>query len=186
MLRFDHIVPPPVAFYFNVTFEGLIETSFQEVSGLQLEMETETIKEGGENSFSYQVPTRRKHGNLVLKRSLMPLPHVLETYVVKVLENNGSAQIVPVNLTISLLDAGHFPLNNWSVLNAYPVKWDISALNSQKNELVIETLEMAYTNLIRMSIREKNNLSNGYNYKRNPSVRKSDTTEKGTRPPSLP
>ena len=53
MLRFDHIVPPPVAFYFNVTFEGLIETSFQEVSGLQLEMETETIKEGGggENSF---------------------------------------------------------------------------------------------------------------------------------------
>ena len=147
MLRFDHIVPPPVAFYFNVTFEGLIETSFQEVSGLQLEMETETIKEGGENSFSYQVPTRRKHGNLVLKRSLMPLPHVLETYVVKVLENNGSAQIVPVNLTISLLDAGHFPLNNWSVLNAYPVKWDISALNSQKNELVIETLEMAYTNL---------------------------------------
>ena len=48
MLRFDHIVPPPVAFYFNVTFEGLIETSFQEVSGLQLEMETETIKEGGE------------------------------------------------------------------------------------------------------------------------------------------
>lgn len=154
MLRFDHIVPPPVAFYFNVTFEGLIETSFQEVSGLQLEMETETIKEGGENSFSYQVPTRRKHGNLVLKRSLMPLPHVLETYVVKVLENNGSAQIVPVNLTISLLDAGHFPLNNWSVLNAYPVKWDISALNSQKNELVIETLEMAYTNLIRMSIRD--------------------------------
>ena len=57
-------------------------------------------------------------------------------------------------LTISLLDAGHFPLNNWSVLNAYPVKWDISALNSQKNELVIETLEMAYTNLIRMSIRD--------------------------------
>lgn len=45
MLRFDHIVPPLVAFYFNVTFEGLIETSFQEVSGLQLEMETETIKD---------------------------------------------------------------------------------------------------------------------------------------------
>ena len=144
MLRFDHIVLSSVAFYFNVTFEGLIETSFQEVSGLQLEMETETIKEGGENSFSYQVPTRRKHGNLVLKRSLMPLPHVLETYVVKVLENNGSAQIVPVNLTISLLDAGHFPLNNW----------DIIAFNSQKNELVIETLEMAYTNFILMSIRD--------------------------------
>lgn len=41
-------------------------------------------------------------------------------------------------------------------ISFYPpyVKWDISALNSQKNELVIETLEMAYTNLIRMSIRD--------------------------------
>lgn len=152
MLRIDHILPPQVAFYFNVTFEGLIEVPFQEVSGLRLEMETETVKEGGENGFSYQLPTRRKHGNLVLKRSLMILPHLLETYVVNVLENNGSAMIVPVNLTVSLRDAYGLPLHNWSVLNAYPVKWEISTLNSQKNELVIETLEMAYTNLVRMSI----------------------------------
>lgn len=150
MRKWDHDEPFPVSFYFNVTFEGLDEIPFQEVSGLQLEMETETIKEGGENSFSYQVPTRRKHGNLVLKRSLMPLPHTLETYVVKVLENNGSALIVPANLTISLLDSGKIPLHSWSVLNAYPVKWDIGVLNSQKNEIVIETLEMAYTNLVRM------------------------------------
>ena len=50
MLRFDHIVPPPVAFYFNVTFEGLIETSFQEVSGLQLEMETGNDLRKGEKT----------------------------------------------------------------------------------------------------------------------------------------
>ena len=43
MLRFDHIVPPPVAFYFNVTLEGLIYTYLKHVSGLKLEIETETI-----------------------------------------------------------------------------------------------------------------------------------------------
>ena len=72
MLRFDHIVPPPVAFYFNVTFEGLIETSFQEVSGLQLEMETETIKEGGENRNRARrcKKTQKKHGELTWQKRM--------------------------------------------------------------------------------------------------------------------
>ena len=88
---------------------------------------------------------------------------------------------------------GIFPLNNWSVLNAYPVKWDISALNSQKNELVIETLEMAYTKFdpyVDKRYRryeKKNNLSNGYNYKKKSKCPQKVTQQKkGTRPPSLP
>lgn len=141
---------PPVAFYFGVKFEGFFEIPFQEVSGLSLEMETETIKEGGENSFSYQVPVRRKHGNLVLKRSLMPIYHLLEAYIVSVLENNGSREIPTTTVLISLRDAYHFPSNTWMALNAYPVKWSTSDFNAQKNELVIEHLELAYTNLIRL------------------------------------
>lgn len=140
---------PPVAFYFSVQFEGYISVAFQEVSGLQLEMETETVKEGGENSFSYQLPVRRKHGNLVLKRSLMPVSRLLENYVVNVLENNGSAQIIPTSVTIILKDENHLPQNAWLALNAYPVKWEASALGSLKNELVIESIELAYNNLIR-------------------------------------
>lgn len=140
----------PVAFYFSVRFEGYISVAFQEVSGLQLEMETETVKEGGENSFSYQLPVRRKHGNLVLKRSLMPVSRILENYVVNVLENNGSAKITPTSVTIILKDAKHQPQNAWLALNAYPVKWEAGSFGSLKNELVIESIELAYNNLIRI------------------------------------
>lgn len=149
-MRADSAWAPPVAFFFNVKIDNKYDLPFQEVSGLSLEMETETIKEGGENSFSYQVPVRRKHANLVLKRSLMPLYFAFEKYVVETLESNGSKEIVPKNLLISLMDANHKPTVNWMVLNAYPVKWSVSGLNSQKNELVIEQLELAYTNLIRL------------------------------------
>lgn len=141
---------PSVAFYFSVKFEGFFEIPFQEVSGLSLEMETETIKEGGENSFSYQVPVRRKHGNLVLKRSLMPIYHLLELYIVGILESNGSREIRTTTVVISLRDAFHLPSHTWLLLNAYPVKWSTNEFNSQKNELVIEQLELAYTNLIRL------------------------------------
>lgn len=141
---------PPVSFYFNVQFEGDIEVPFQEVSGLSLEIETETIKEGGENSYSYQVPVRRKHGNLVLKRSLMPISEWLESYIVGVLESNGSEEIQCVMVNVSLLDPGGEALESWLLLNVYPVKWSVSEFGAQKNELAIEQLELAYTNLIRM------------------------------------
>lgn len=141
---------PPVAFYFSVQFEGDIEVPFQEVSGLSLEMETETIKEGGENSYSYQVPVRRKHGNLVLKRSLAPISEWLESYIVDVLESNGSEEIRCVMVNISLLDSEGEALESWMLLNAYPVKWSMNEFGAQKNELAIEQLELAYTNLIRM------------------------------------
>lgn len=141
---------PPVAFYFSVKFEGFFEVPFQEVSGLSLEMETETVKEGGENGFSYQLPVRRKHGNLVLKRSLMPIYHLLEMYIVGVLESNGSREIQTTSVVISLRDALHLPSHTWLAINAYPVKWSTNEFNAQKNELVIEQLELAYTNLIRL------------------------------------
>lgn len=141
---------PPVAFYFSVQFEGDTEVPFQEVSGLSLEMETETIKEGGENGYSYQVPVRRKHGNLVLKRSLMPISQWLENYVVGVLENNGSKEITCVMVIVSLMDEKGDAIESWLLLNAYPVKWSVNEFSSQKNELAIEQLELAYTNLIRM------------------------------------
>lgn len=141
---------PPVAFYFSVQFEGDIEVPFQEVSGLSLEMETETIKEGGENSYSYQVPVRRKHGNLVLKRSLMPISQWLESYIVGTLESNGSQEITCVMVVVSLMNEEGKAIESWLLLNAYPVKWSINEFSSQKNELAIEQLELAYTNLIRM------------------------------------
>ena len=68
---------PPCGFYFRVEFVGIDgmeddkEQRFQEVSGLSFEVETEELKEGGENRFVYKLPKRTKYPNLVLKRGLL-------------------------------------------------------------------------------------------------------------------
>ncbi|HEX6181118.1 MAG TPA: phage tail protein, partial [Chitinophagaceae bacterium] len=63
---------PLVGFHFKVEFSGVgnsdNDTRFQEVSGLTAEIGTEELQVGGENRFSYRLPTRARFGNLVLKR----------------------------------------------------------------------------------------------------------------------
>src|SRR5688500_16371249 len=44
---------------------------FQSVAGLDSTLDTETVKEGGENRFEHVVPVRRKYGPLILKRGLL-------------------------------------------------------------------------------------------------------------------
>ncbi|MGG8495293.1 phage tail protein [Tenacibaculum sp. TC6] len=135
---------PPVGFHFKVEFENLSTTeednSFQSVSGLSVDLETEEIAEGGENRFKYKIPVRSKFPNLVLKRGLLVNSEVIK-WCKKALEN---FEIQPVNITVKLLDENHEPLQTWNIVHAYPVKWSVGDFNAEENKLVIETLELTY------------------------------------------
>ncbi len=65
---------PPVGFHFRVEFDisgvGKTDTYFREVSGLSMELEEETVVEGGENRFVQRLPVRAKYPDLILKRGL--------------------------------------------------------------------------------------------------------------------
>ena len=52
---------PPTAFYFSVKFDGFdnMDTSFQEVSGLKVTIDTVTKKEGGDNNFIHHLQLRQ-------------------------------------------------------------------------------------------------------------------------------
>jgi phage tail-like protein len=139
---------PPVAFYFRLSFNGpsgSVNTTFKEVSGITMEMRTEEITEGGENSFKHRVPTSVKYSNLVLKRGIATKDSPLVEWCANTLGGNLSEQIETRNIVVSLLDENGDPLKAWSFANAWPVKWSASDLNSMKNEVVIETLEFSYS-----------------------------------------
>ncbi len=141
----------PVSFYFSVGFMGgLNEVAFKEVSGLSSEMEVETLREGGENSYELKLPKQVKHSNLVLKRALMPLTNTVEAWIKLNMESNLSLLIVPDIITISLCDADGIPLRVWSCVGAFPVKWEVDTMDAEKNSVLIETLELAYSSLTRI------------------------------------
>jgi len=143
---------PPAGFHFKVEFIGVsgmgsdTEQRFQEVSGLSFEIETEILREGGENRFEYKLPKRAKYPNLVLKRGLLPgsafldwFKSAMSTYFTVALY-----EFKPADISITLLDEADQPLAIWNVVQAYPLKWAMSDLKSSENALVIETIELAY------------------------------------------
>jgi len=135
---------PPVAFHFKVEI-GLSNLSandirFQEVSGLSRELGVEQVVEGGENRFEHRLPARGTFGNLVLKRGMLNDSAVID-WIENAIEN---FDFKPSDVLVSLLDEKHNPIAAWSFIAAWPVKWSLGAFDANKNEVVVETLELAY------------------------------------------
>lgn len=133
----------PVSFRFNVKIEdagGESEGSFQDVSGLNVSIEMETVNEGGQNDYSYKIPRRVKYDNLVLKRGLFKSSSLV-TWINDAVRN---FKFSPRKVDVLLLDEEMNVLVTWSFFDAYPVSIKVSNLKAKENELVFETLELAY------------------------------------------
>lgn len=145
---------PPVAFHFSVVFVGLVppvpDMAFQEVSGLESGIDLEPLVEGGENRFVHQLPKPAKRTNLSLKRGMTTSTSGLVQWCKSTLEGDFAEAIVPKDMTVSLLNQMRIPVASWSVGNAFPVKWSVGNFDAMKNELAVETIELAYTTLKRM------------------------------------
>ena len=144
---------PPGAFSFDVQVLGSgaaaaaltgADASFQEVSGIQGEFSTEDVAEGGENRFVHRLPVRGKYSNLVLKRGAVTADSYLATWAGQTLASGLAVPIVTQNVLVALTNEQRQPTIAWTFHNAYPVKWQVSPLNSMENKILTETLELAY------------------------------------------
>lgn len=141
-----------VNFHFKVEFElPVVKTkydiAFQSVSGLDSTIDTETVKEGGENHFEHVIPTRRKYGPLTLKRGLLKRSDSGLTDWLK--DAFDHEKIRPVKtVTVSLLNQDHKPLMTWALSNVWPRSWKIGTLDAEQGAVLIETLELNYNTLV--------------------------------------
>lgn len=135
---------PAAGFHFLVLFEIFPQfpndIRFQEVSGLNVEIEMESHPEGGELRYVHQLPVRSKFGDVTLKRGKFLGSGVLHWCRQAVDEFNFK----PSNVMISLMNADHIPLYNWYLINAIPKRLEVSGINAQNSEIVVETLVLSY------------------------------------------
>lgn len=136
-------VYPLTGFHFLVSFDTLPpsqnDSRFQEVSGLEVEMEMESFTEGGQNRFTWQLPKRARYSDITLKRGKF-MGSALVRWCKDAMENFS---FLPVNLTISLLNEKHEPVQSWYVVNAIPRKWSISSFNAEENSVAIESITLS-------------------------------------------
>jgi phage tail-like protein len=137
---------PPAGFYYEVYIDGRAGTAaaFQEVSGIEVSAEMETISEAGLNMYSHRVPKRTTYNNLVLKRGLLLSDSYLHEWVRSSLQSNFGEKISPGTVYVSLMDSDGVEVMGWSFVNAYPVKWSVSGFNSMESGIVVESIEFAY------------------------------------------
>lgn len=134
---------PPLGFYYRVKFgvsEDKNDARFQSVSGLAVEYDYESFKEGGENRFEHKLPVRTKYSDLVLKRGMLTDSTVLNWF----LDAFSNRVFQPSDISVMLMNEKSEPLRTWNVVHAIPKKWLVSDMNANENAIVIETLELTY------------------------------------------
>ncbi|TAA48437.1 phage tail protein [Corallincola spongiicola] len=134
---------PMVGFHFRVEFalsSASYDMQFRDVSGLSMELDEESVTEGGENRFIQRLPKRAKYPDLVLKRGMLQDSELREWCRAAIQEMD----IQPVTVWVILLNEQHEPLQTYTFINAWPKRWQLSDLNAESSAVVIETLELAY------------------------------------------
>lgn len=136
---------PPVGFHFKVEFEGIPadgnDSRFQSVSGLNASLpNSESYQEGGENRFTHRLPQRASYENLVLKRGMLFGSELIAWFK----EAVHDFKFKPRNITVTLMNPDHLPLEQWMFYRAWPTKWSVDGIDAEKGAIVIETVDFSY------------------------------------------
>jgi len=142
------------AFRFSVVFlvggavPNPVDIRFQRVSGLSAEISTTTFSEGGQNLYSHRLPESVSYGNLVLERGfVLASPLNAQNQI-----SFSLFEFKPSNVIVTLHGEEGEPLSAWLFFKAYPVNWSTSDLDASKKEVLIDSMELAYSRMQRLSI----------------------------------
>ena len=136
---------PSPAFYFLLTFADSTDstgTAFQEISGISSQMETQQVAEGGDNHFLHRLPKPPEYNNVLMKRGLADVNSALVKWCRQVFEQGQGSTITPMTINAALLDSNGLTLSRWQFSGAYPVRWQIEAING--SEVLIAQLELRF------------------------------------------
>lgn len=129
------------SFRFTVKIAGINYAAFTECTLPSLTVETEKVKEGGQNGYIHHLPTRVKAGNITLRHGITRGTELLNWYM-QVIEGNIAAATRDVEVT--MYGTNLKPLTRWMFERAYPVKWSGPTLKTSDQALAIEVLELVH------------------------------------------
>ncbi|MDJ0715443.1 MAG: phage tail protein [Prochloraceae cyanobacterium] len=135
--------PIPV-FYYRVTIEGEDSIAFSEVSGLSIQYQTITYRDGmSYKDGSKQMPGLKNDITLTLKKGIVRGDSYLFNWFNSIRLNTVEKR----DIRVDLLDEAGEAVVSWAVEDAFPTKLDAPAFNATTNEVAIESLELIARNL---------------------------------------
>jgi phage tail-like protein len=147
---------PPPAFAFAVAIvpasglqHAVIDAGFQNVSGIDPHIDAEETAGGGVNAHVHALPRIGKHANLVLKRGFVTQSSALASWAGQAAGSTLGAAMQTQTIAVMLLGPTQQPQVTWTFEQAWPIKWEVGQFDSNGNDVLTETLEIAYTRVTR-------------------------------------
>lgn len=136
---------PGVAYLFQVAIDGILLGNFTKITGLSAKYETETVKEGGENTHLHHLPGRMTYTNVTLTRPVdygsMGLSAWFSGFQKNVAKGSSSSR----NTTnIMAYGANHLPIAEWTLLDVVPVSYSGPTLKAGNSEVLEESVELSH------------------------------------------
>ena len=154
------------AYYFEVEVEGTVYP-FKSCSGLKVEQAIVEVEEGGFNATTRKLPGRTKFANIVLKQGFCGADSPLYALKKKFMNDLPTAATTsdqgmgwkgPARFSGTITQRGPNDSEaKWIFLNAWICKWEGPDLDASKNEISIETIEIAHEGLYMMPAANTNN-----------------------------
>ena len=128
-------------FGLKVEIEGFEAATgfFRSVSGLKAETEVVDYQEGGVTGFTRKLAGATRYSNIRLSRAFTG-DRSLYNWFASVQKPNP----IRVNGRITMFDRQGVRVAAWKFTNAFPVKWEGPDFDATKNEIAIETIEIAH------------------------------------------
>jgi phage tail-like protein len=127
--------------HFQVMIDDVHYGSFTECVLPDLQLETEDIKEGGQNTYIHKLPVRVNVGTVKLRHGITKDAELL-TWYRQILR--GDVANATRQVSIVLLDSTGDILATWGFRDAYPVKWTAPSLKAGESAIAIEEIEFAH------------------------------------------
>ncbi|KQS39821.1 phage tail protein [Pedobacter sp. Leaf194] len=130
-------------YHFSVDWGGT-RIGFAEVSGLNIEIEVVSVRDGSSAIDSgRKVPGIRKFSNIILKRGIVKGDNDFFNWI----NTKSNGNIERRDITVNLLDEAHVPIFTWKVKSAFPIKYIGPILISDDSEVALEMLELTHEGL---------------------------------------
>jgi phage tail-like protein len=152
------------AYHFTVEIDGeSISYPFRAVSGLKSESSVVELEEGGFNTTTRKLIGRTKFPNIVLKRGFcsagselynlrMRYQNDLPTAAKGAKDDNHARPVTPARISGVITQKGpDGTCAKWRFVRGWVCKWEGPEFDASKNEISIESIEIAHEGLAMLS-----------------------------------
>jgi phage tail-like protein len=129
------------AFRFTIRINNEDVAAFTECTLPTLQVETQDIKEGGQNRYIHRLPVRVNAGTLKLKRGLTKRS-LLYVWYLKV--EDQTIKAARQDIEVVMYDISHKEFASWVFYQAYPIKWTGPTLKTDSQAFAFEEIEVAH------------------------------------------